>query len=93
MNPSEAASSAAETSSRLIVPIGSARRAPRNGPNRPPVLRPAAMKPNSRPACSRVNTSAIRLQNTATTNSTNTLTQTKYARAIQVWSSCALNHA
>ena len=35
------------------------------------------MKPNSRPACSRVNTSAIRLQNTATTNSTNTLSQMK----------------
>ncbi len=57
------------------------------------MLSPAAMKPNMRPACSRVKTSAIRLQNTATTNSTNTLTQTKYTRAIQVWSACALNQA
>ena len=77
MQPSETVSSAAETSSRLIVPIGCARRAPRNGPNNPPVLSPAATKPNRRPACSRLKTSAIRLQKTATTNSTNTLTQMK----------------
>ena len=76
-----------------MVPIGSASCEPRNGPNRPPLLIPAAMKPNSRPACSRLNTSAIRLQNTATTNSTKMLTQTKYARAIQVWSAWALNQA
>ena len=76
-----------------MVPIGSASRAASNGPVRPPVLRPAATKPNSRPACSRLNTSAIRLQNTATTNSTKMLTQTKYTRAIQVWSACALNQA
>ncbi len=76
MKNSELASSVAEISSRLIVPSGTARRPAISGPTNPPVLAPAAMKPNMRPACSRVNTSAIRLQNTATMKKLKTLTQT-----------------
>ena len=59
-----------------MVPKGSARRLAMSGPTSPPVLAPAAMKPNMRPACSRVNTSAIKLQNTATMKKLKTLTQT-----------------
>ena len=77
MKTSESSSRAAEIGSRLTTPIGTASRLAIAGPIRPPVLAPAQMKPKRRPACSRVNTSAIRLQNVATTNRLKTLTHTK----------------
>ena len=77
MKTSDSASSAAEIGNRLIAPSGTASRLSMNGPISPPVLAPAQMAPNRRPACSRVNTSAIRLQNAATTNRLKTLTHTK----------------
>ena len=77
MESSDSSRSPAESGSRLTAPIGTASLRSMNGPISPPVLAPAQMKPNRRPACSRLNTSAIRLQNAATTNRLNTLTHTK----------------
>jgi len=77
MNTSDSSSSPAEIGRRLMAPSGTASSWAISGPIRPPVLAPAQMKPNTRPACSRVNTSAIRLQNAATTNRLKTLTHTK----------------
>src|SRR5215467_3521810 len=72
-----------ETSSRFAVPRGAARNAVSVGPARAPQLPPAEMKPNRRAACAGRNKSAIRLQNSETTNRLNTLTHTKNARATQ----------
>jgi hypothetical protein len=77
MNTSDSSSSAAEIGNRLIAPSGTASSWAMSGPISPPVLAPAQMKPNTRPACSRVKTSAIRLQKAATTNRLKTLTHTK----------------
>jgi hypothetical protein len=56
-----------------------------------PVLAPPAMKANMRLACSRSNRSAMKLQNTDTTNRLNTLTQTKKTRAVQTSSAWTRN--
>ena len=65
----------------MTGPVSCARSALSAGPRSPPVVPPAAMKPNSRLPCSVLHTSAMTLQNTETTNRLNTLTHTKNARA------------
>src|SRR6201993_2248443 len=66
---------------RLTGPSGTERPMVMAGPNRPPAVPPAPMKPNKRWPCSLVKTSAMNDQNTATANRLNTLTQTKNTRA------------
>src|SRR5258705_231166 len=70
---------AAATGSRLTGPIRGARSAVTVGPTSAPALPPAAMKPNSRRACSSRHTSAMKLQNTDTTKRLKTLSQMKKA--------------
>ena len=67
--------------SRLTEPSGFESWIVISGPNRPPAVPPAPMKPNKRLPCSAVNRSAMNDQNTATANSEKTLTQTKNTRA------------
>ena len=81
MQPIALPSSAADTSRRFGMPIAGASHAVSPGPTIAPRLPPAEMKPKSRRAASVANTSAMKLQNTDTTNRLNTLTQTKNAGA------------
>ena len=81
MQTMAAARKAAETSSRFAVPSGAAASAVIVGPAMAPQLPPAAMAPYRRAACAASNRSAMKLQNTDTTNRLNTLTQTKNAGA------------
>ncbi len=62
-------------------PIEGASIAVSSGPASAPMLPPAAMNPNSRRACSLRNISAMKLQNTDTTNRLKTLIQIKNAWA------------
>ena len=77
------ARSAAATGNRLTGPIRGARSAVTAGPTSAPALPPAAMKPNSRRACSSRQTSAMKLQNTDTTKRLKTLSQMKKAAGAQ----------
>ena len=49
---------------RLSVPSDAVKNAGTDGPTRPPTLAPAAMMPKSRPDCSLVNRSDMKLQKT-----------------------------
>src|SRR5690606_9567339 len=77
----EKASRAADKSSRFSKPIGTTRTLVITGPTNAPVLPPAEMIPNSRRLCSVDQMSAMKLQNTDTTNRLKTLNQTKNDRA------------
>ena len=61
---------------RLSVPRDAEKNEGIDGPISPPTLAPAAMMPNSRPACSLLNRSDIKLQNTEIWKRLNTLTHT-----------------
>jgi hypothetical protein len=62
-------------------------------PRIPPELAPAAMNANTRLPCSRSKRSAMKLQNTDTTNRLKTLTHTKNTRAADASSAAAVNTA
>ncbi len=83
MQRTAANSMAAESGSRFAGPIAGASVAVMIGPTSAPALPPAEMKPYSRRACSLRNRSAMKLQNTDTTNRLNTLTQMKNACAVR----------
>jgi hypothetical protein len=70
-------SSVAETTSSGATPITSTRARVSAGPASAPQVPATAMTGNRRLACSLLQMSAMKLQNTDTTNRLNTLTQTK----------------
>ena len=83
----------AEIGSNKAGPISGAALVVINGPAIAPVLPPAAIKPNRRRAWVLVNRSAMKLQNTETTNRLNTLSQIKKALAVFCGETSALNKA
>ncbi len=67
----------------FTVPIRSTSVAVTPAPTIPPKVPPTPMKPNSRLACSLLKRSAMKHQNTDTTNRLKTLIQTKNTRLSQ----------
>ena len=76
-------SSTADTSSRFTLPMCRASTVVAADPVTDPSVPPTAMKPNNRFACSLRKKSAMKPQNTDTTNRSKTLVQMKKARPIQ----------
>ena len=74
--------SSIDSPTRPAVPIGAASACVSSGPSNAPALPPAAIGPNNRLASSPLKTSAMKLQNTDTTNMLNTESQTKNALAV-----------